>query len=90
MERLCDVIGHSQEFVIHGRRAHALYREVTNGPCGIAQIKRECCQGISGEIFQGEWLPSGKLCHDIGQGEGEAMHILLGWLRSQEGIELTL
>ena len=78
MERLRDVIGHSHEFIICGRRAHALYREVTNGPRGIAQIEQERCRDIPGEIFQGERLPSGKLCHDVGEGEGEAAHILPG------------
>ena len=79
MERLNDVIGHSHEFVIHGRRAHALYREVTNGPHGITQTKWECCRGVPGEKFRGEQLLSGKLRHDVCEGEGEAAHILLGW-----------
>ena len=90
MERLHDVIGHSHEFVIYGRRVHALYHEVTNGPCGIAQIEWERCWGVLSEIFRGERLPSGKLRHDVGEGEGEAAHILPGRSGSQEGVELTL
>ena len=90
MERLHDVIGHSHEFVICGRRAHALYHEVTNGPRGIAQTEQEHCRGIPGEVFRGERLPSGKLRHDVGEGEGEAAHILLGRSGSQEGVELVL
>ena len=82
MERLHDVIGHSHEFVICGRRAHVLYREVTNGPRGIAQTKWERCRGVPGEKFRGERLLSGKLCHDVCEGEGEAAHILPGQLRS--------
>ena len=70
------------------RRAHALYREVTNGPRDIAQTEQECCQGILGEIFQGDLLPFGKLHHDVG--EGEAAHILPGWSESQQGVDLTL
>ena len=90
MDRLRDVIGHSHEFIICGRRAHALYREVTNGPHGITQTKWECCRGVPGEIFRGERLPSSKLCHDVGEGQGEAAHILPGRSGSQEGIELAL
>ena len=82
MERLCDVIGHSHGFVIHGKRAHELHREVTNGPRGIAHTERERCRGVSGEIFWGERLPSSKLHHDVGKGEGEAAHILLGRRRA--------
>ena len=82
MERLHDISSHSHEFIICGRRAHALYHEVTNGPRGIAQTKQERCRGIPGEIFWGEWLPSGKLHHDVGEGEGEAAHILPGRLGS--------
>ena len=79
MERLHDVIGHSHEFVIYGRRVHALYHEVTNGPRGIVQTEQEHYRGIPGDIFWGERLPSGKPRHDIGEGEGEAAHILPGW-----------
>ena len=68
----------------------ALCHEVTNGPRGIVETKRECCQGIPGEVFLGERLLSGKLHHDIGEREGKVAQILLGWSGSKEGIELAL
>ena len=90
MERLRDVIGHSHEFIICGRRAHVLYHDVTNGPHGIAQTKRERCRGVPGEIFQGERLSSGKLRHDVGEREGEVAQVLSGQSGSQEVTELAL
>ena len=51
---------------------HALCREVTNGPCDVAQTEQECCRGAPDELFRGERFPFDKLCHDIGEREGEA------------------
>ena len=75
MERLRDVIGHSHEFIIRGRRAHALYRGMTNGPRDITQTERERCRGIPGEVLQREWFISGELRHDIGEGDGETVKV---------------
>ena len=71
MEGFRDVVRHTHEFVIHGGWVHVLCREVTNGPCGIAQIEWERCRGAPGEVIWGERFPSGKLCHDVGEREGE-------------------
>ena len=65
-------------------------REVANCLCGVALTKWERCRGASDEVFRGEWLSFGKLCHDVGEREGEAAQVLLGWSGSQEGAELAL
>ena len=72
MERLHNRVRHTHELVIYGGREHALCREVTNGPCGVAQTEREHYQGASGEVFWGGRFPSSKLHHDVGEREGEA------------------
>ena len=72
MERFHDVDCHPHEFIIRGGWVHALCCEVTNGRCGIAQTERERCWGAPGEEFRGERFPFGKLCHDVGEREGEA------------------
>ena len=47
--------------------------------------------GASRVKYSGEsGSPSGKLRHDVDEGEGEAAHILLGRSGSQEGVELVL
>ena len=64
--------------------------KVANGFCGIAHTEREHYQGTLDEAFWGERLSVGKLRHDIGEREGEAAQVLLGWSGSQEGTELAL
>jgi len=78
VERLHNRVRHTHELVIYGGREHALCREVTNGPCGVAQTEWERCRGTPGEVFWGERFPSGKLCHDVGEREGETTQVLLG------------
>ena len=77
MEKLHDVVHHPHEFTICGGRVHALCCEVTNGHCGVMQTEWERCRSALGEVFRGEQLPSGKLCHNIGGREGEAAQVLL-------------
>ena len=45
----------------------------------IAQTEQERYQGAPDEVLWGERFPSGKLCHDVGEQEGEATQVLLGW-----------
>jgi len=58
--------------------------------CGVVETERERCRGPPDEVFWGEWLSSGKLCHDVGEREGEVAQVLLGRPGSQEGAELAL
>ena len=60
MERLRDIFGHPHELVVHKEWRSALHHKVANGLCGILD-----------EVFQRERLSSGKLCHDVGEREGE-------------------
>ena len=82
MERFRGTVRHTHEFTICGGWAHALCREVTNGPCGVAQVEWERCQGALGEVFQRERFLSGKLHRDVGEQEGEATLVLPGWSES--------
>ena len=64
--------------------------KVANGLYGIVETEREHFRGAPDEVFWGERLSPGKLCHDVGVREGEVAQALLGWLGSQEDTELTL
>ena len=90
MERLQDIFGHPHELVVHGGWRRALRHRVANGLYGVAETGQERCQGALDEVFQGERLSSSKLRHDVGEREGEAAQVLLGWSGSQEGTELAL
>ena len=90
MERLRDVFDHPHKLIVRGGWNHALHHKMANGPYDVAETEQEHCRGTSDEVFWREWLPSGKPCHDIGEQEGEAAHVLLGWPGSQEGTELAL
>ena len=71
MERLYDIFGHPYELVIRGRWRRVSRHRVAIGLCGVARTEQERCQGALDEVFQRERLPSGKLCHDVGEREGE-------------------
>ena len=79
MERLHDIFGHPHELVVHRGWRHVLRHRVVNGLCGVAETEWERCRGALGEVFRGEGLSLGKLCHDIGEREGEVAKVLLGW-----------
>ena len=90
MERLCNVFDHLYELVARGGWNHLLCHKVANGLCGIAETEREHYRGALDEVFQGERLSPGKLCHDIGEREGEVAWVLLGRSGSKEGTEQAL
>ena len=90
MERFCDIFGHPHELIVYSGWRRALRHKVAISLCGIAETGQERYRGAPDEVFQGEWLSSGKLCHDVGEREGEAAQVLLGWSGSQEGAELAL
>ena len=71
MERFHDIFGHPHELIIRGGWRHAWHHKVANGLCGVAETERERCRGTLDGVFQREWLPSSKLCHDVGEREGE-------------------
>ena len=56
--------------------------KVANGLCGVVETGRERCRSASDEVFRGERLSPSKLCHDVGEREGEVAQVLLGWLGS--------
>jgi len=72
VERFHNVFGNPHELIVRRGWVHALRHEVANGPSNIAQTEWECCRGAPGEVFRGERLSFGKLCHDIGERESEA------------------
>ena len=72
MERFHDIFGHPHELIVHGGSRRALRHRVANGLCGVAQTERERSRGALDEVFRRGWLSSGKLCHDVGEREGEA------------------
>ena len=90
MKRLRNIFGHPYVLIVHRGWRCALCHRVAIGLCDIAETRWECCRGASNEVFQRERLSSSKLCHDIGEREGEVAQVLPGWLGSQEGIELVL
>ena len=63
---------------------------VAVGLYGVAETKQERCRGASDEVFRRERLSSSKLCHDIGEREGEVAQVLPGRSGFQEGAELAL
>ena len=71
MKRFRDIFGHPHEPVVCGGRSCALCRKVAISLYGIAETKWERCRGALDEVFWREWLPSGKLRHDVGEREGE-------------------
>ena len=79
MERLCDMFDHPHELVIRGGWNHPLRHKVANGLYGVADTERENCRGAPDEVFRGEGLSPSKLCHDIGEREGEVVQVLPGW-----------
>ena len=90
MERFRNMFDHPHELIVRGGWNHALHHKVANGLYGIAEIKREHCQGALDEVFGGERLASGQLCHDVGEREDKAAQVLSGRSGSQEGAELAL
>ena len=71
VERLHDIFSHPHELVVRGGRRHVLCHKVAIGLCGVAEIERERCRGAPDEVFRRELFSSDKLCHDIGEREGE-------------------
>jgi len=90
MKRFHDIFSHPHEPVICGGRRRALCHKVAIGLCGVAETEWERCRGAPNEVFQRERLPSSKLCHNVGEQEGEATQVLLGRPGSQEDAELVL
>ena len=90
MKSLRDIFSYPHELIIHRGWRSALRHKVANGLCGVARTKRERCRGTPDEVFLGERLSPGQLCHDVGEREGEAAQVLPGRLGSQEGTELAV
>ena len=82
MERLHNIFGHPYELVIHGERRRALRHKVANGLYDVKETEREHCRGAPDGVFWRERLPSGKLCHDVGEQEGKVAQVLPGRLGS--------
>jgi len=53
-------------------RAEILEAELVGAIGGVAQTEQERCRGAPDEVFRGKRLSSCKLCHDVGEREGEA------------------
>ena len=90
MERLRNMFVHPHELIVRGGWDHALRHKVANGLCGVAETEWEHCRGALDEVFQGERLSFSKLCHDVGEREGEVAQVLLERSGSQEGVDLAL
>ena len=73
MERLDDMFNHPHKLIIRGGWNCALRHKVINGLCGVVETEQEHCRGAPGEVFRGEWLSPGKLCHDIREREDEVV-----------------
>jgi hypothetical protein len=69
---------------------HALSYEVKNDPRSAVQPEWECHRGVLGKGVRGEWVPTGELRQDVGEGEGESTQVLLGRVGSQVDGELVL
>ena len=81
---------HPHELIAHGGQNHALRYKVANGLCGIAETEREHHRGASDEVLWEERLSPEKLCHDVGEREGEVAQVLPARSGSLEDAELTL
>ena len=71
MERFHDIFGHPQELIVYGGWRPAVRHRVANGLCGVAYTRRERRWGAPDKVFWGERLSCIKLCHDVGEQEGE-------------------
>ena len=71
VERIRDIFGHPQELIVRRGWGSALCHKVANGLYGVAQTEWERCRGAPDEVFRGERLSLDKLCHDVGEREGE-------------------
>ena len=89
MKRFHDIFSHPHELVIHGGWRRALRHKVANSLYNVTETGQERCQGTPDEVFWGEQLSFGKPRHNIGEREGEADQVLLGWSGSQEGTKLA-
>ena len=78
MERFHDIFGHSHELVVHEGWRHALCHKVATSLYGVVETERECYRGALDEVFWGERLSSGMLCHDVSEQEGDAAQVLPG------------
>ena len=59
--------------------------DVFYGACDaydLSRTEREHYRGAPDEVFRGEGLSSGELCHDVGKQEDEVVQALLGRLGS--------
>ena len=79
MERPRDILGHPQKLIVRWGQRRALCHKVAIDLCGVAETERERYRGAPNEVFQRERLPSHKLCHDVGEREGEVAQVLPGW-----------
>ena len=79
MERFHDIFGHPHELIVRWGWGVALHHKVDKGLYGVTQTERERRRCAPDEVFQGERLSSDKLCHNIGEREGEAAEVLPGW-----------
>ena len=67
VETFRDIFGHPHELVVRRGWGSALRHKEANSLCGIAQTEHERHRGTPDEVFRGERLSSGKLCHDVGK-----------------------
>ena len=79
MKRFHDIFGHPHEPIVRGGQRRALCHKMAIGLYGVAETERERCRGAPDEVFQGEWLFSGQLRHDVGEREGKVAQVLSGW-----------
>ena len=89
MERLCVVIKHPHELAVCRRLNHALCHKVANGRRGVAETKQKRYRGAPYVMFRREESFSGRPCHIIVIGKGEAMLVLPGLLGSEGDAELA-
>ena len=90
MERFCDMFDHPHELVVRGRQNHALCHKVANDGCSVAETEQKRCRGAPYVVFRREGPSSGKPCHVIGVGKGEAALVLPGLLGPKGDTELAL
>ena len=89
MEGLRNAFDHPYELVVQGGWDRALCHMVANGRRGVAETERKCCQGAPYVVFRREEPLSGRSCHVVVVGKGEATLVLPRLLGSEGDTELA-
>ena len=89
MESLYIMFYCPHELAVRGWLNHVLCHEVASGRRGVAETERKRCRGAPHVALRGEVPLSGRSCHIIVVGKGDATLVLPGLQGSKGDAELV-